>query len=124
MAIIRNGKVDKNKTYTNIDEIIEAVKTFEVDLGLLDTGILLGKEELLESNNLIIKKILDYNTGYGFVLSGDASRLEADVRSYVTTNQAYMAYFTENVIGRLRVGSINFFNLEIKMSRTNLRLIF
>ena len=103
MAVRRNGKVNESTTYAELDDLIEAVGGEEVEIGLVDSTELLGKEKFLEEKSIMITRILNYNTGYGFVLSGDLIRLESDFRAYITGNQAYLIWYIEKVLGRLNV---------------------
>ena len=101
-AIQLFGKVDSNKNYTGIFDIMDAVASGEVEIGLVDASMALGYEQAMEEKSLRIYKVLDYQTGYGVVLSGDAVKLEADVRAFVVSNQAYISRFVEQQIGLLK----------------------
>ena len=80
---------------------MDAVESGEVEIGLIDASFALGYETLMEEKSLRIYKVLDYKAGYGMVLSGDAAKLESDVRSYTTSNQAYISRFMEKEVGLL-----------------------
>uniref|UniRef100_A0A7M5X9R1 Fibronectin type-III domain-containing protein n=1 Tax=Clytia hemisphaerica TaxID=252671 RepID=A0A7M5X9R1_9CNID len=101
-AIQLFGKIDPNKNYTGILDIMAAVESGEVQIGLIDASFALGYEALMEEKSLRIYKVLDYNAGYGMVLAGDAAKLESDVRSYTTSNQAYISRFMEKEVGLLQ----------------------
>ena len=105
-AVLLSGIVDQNKTYSNLHEIMEAVASGVVEIGLIDSSAALGYEEEMESMSLRISKVLQYNTGFGVVLSGDAKRLKADIESFVSSNQAKITSFVEQKIGLLKVSRI------------------
>ena len=100
-AIQLFGKVDPEKNYTGIFDIMDAVASGEVKIGLIDASQALGYEHTMEKKSIRIYKVLDYNAGFGVALSGDAVKLEADVRAFVMSNQAYISRFAEQHIGQL-----------------------
>ena len=97
-----SGKVSDQKNYTKLTEILEAVASGDVKIGLVDASMALGYEHTMEEMSLRIYKILKYRTGYGVVLSGEAKRLFADIQSFVTANQNYITSFVEQKVGFLQ----------------------
>lgn len=81
---------------------MDAVASGEVKIGLVDASMALGYEQTMQDKSLRIYKVLDYQAGYGVVLSGDATKLEADVRAFVVSNQAFISRFVEQKIGLLK----------------------
>jgi len=81
---------------------MEAVSSGHVKIGLVDASVALGYEKIMEKKSLRIYKVLNYRSGYGVILSSDAVKLEADVRSFVTSNQAYISSFVEKKVGLLK----------------------
>ena len=101
-AILLSAKLVETKNYTNIEEILQAVASGEAKIGLVDASNALGYEKKMESLNLKIYKVLSYNTGFGIVLTGEGSRLYADIQSFVTSNQNYITSFVEREVGLLQ----------------------
>lgn len=106
MAILRNAIVDSQSNYTTITQVMDAVSNGNVELGIVDAFATKGYNAALKERSLKIYKILDLQSGYGVVLSGEFKRLEDDMRSYVSSNQAHISLFVEKKIGILQVISL------------------
>ncbi|XP_057292100.1 uncharacterized protein LOC130614680 isoform X2 [Hydractinia symbiolongicarpus] len=102
MSILRNAIVDSQSNYTTITQVMDAVSNGNVELGIVDAFATKGYNAALKERNLKIYKILDLQSGYGVVLSGEFKRLEDDMRSYVSSNQARISLFVEKKIGILQ----------------------
>ncbi|XP_057314364.1 uncharacterized protein LOC130655615 [Hydractinia symbiolongicarpus] len=101
-AILRNAILDDTRNYTSVLDVIDAVSRQEVEIGLIDAVTTKGYEKRLSDMNVKIYKILDLNSGYGVVLSGEFKRVETDVRSFVSSNQAEISLFVQRKIGLLQ----------------------
>ena len=82
---------------------MNAVFNAEVEVGLVDAISTQGYENEMEARSLSIYKILDLSSGYGTVLSGEFTRVENDMRSFVTANQAKISKFVVDQVGILTV---------------------
>ena len=103
MAIRRNAITDKDNNYTDILSVMNAVASQRVEIGIVDAISTQGYEKEIEEKSISIYKILDFNSGYGVVLSGEFARVETDMRSFVTANQAKITKFVEDQVGTLTV---------------------
>ena len=94
---------------------MNAVASQTVEIGLVDAISTQGYEQEIEEKSLSIYKILDMNTGFGVILSGEFTRVETDMRSFVTANQAKISKFVEEKVGILTVSCLVFCTVEISL---------
>lgn len=91
------------RQYETVDEVLEAVKSSEVDISLMDAFTATSLQSKIAKNSLKVKDVINANTGYGVVLSNEFVRLESDFRSYITSNKALISSFTANMTNQLQV---------------------
>ena len=88
--------------------MLEALRTKEVNIALLDAFTAAGLQTRLTAKSLKVKKIIHANAGYGIVVSKEFVRLERDFRSYIASNQGQIASFTSNMTAELNVSVAEF----------------
>jgi len=88
-AVRRNAIVHAN--YTNISELLDGLKLKTVDIVLIDIYNMVGHNGSIESRDLKIKRLVDVNTAYGFIVSGMSRSLKLELDSMIFTRQQEIA---------------------------------
>ncbi|KAL9960831.1 hypothetical protein ACROYT_G034336 [Oculina patagonica] len=83
LGILKNAKVNEEKSYSNVEEIRAALEDGEIDGALLDTYVAAEHKETLFDEKIFVKDVLDRPFGYGVVLSGAAVNVEQRCRDYI-----------------------------------------
>ena len=73
------------------------------EIGLVDATSMQNYMEEAENASLSVYKILDLQSGFGIVLSGEIARLATDFQSFVTAKESTISKFVEEQVGTLTV---------------------
>ena len=82
------------RSYSNLDDVIEALERKDVTGILIDTFAGGSRTELLDKPNLRVYQVLGVSSTYGAVLAGESTKLARCFRAY---NLAYAANITRHV---------------------------
>ena len=92
-----------NRTFYDVESVLEAVSAKEIELGLLDANSLAGYEDRMKDLNLAIGKIYVSSQSFGVVLSDGFEAMETEVRGFVTSQSQEINTFIESQVPRLQV---------------------
>ena len=78
-------------------EMFSALQKSEVDIIMIDTYSLGKYKDVLAQKYLKVRKIINTNTGYGFILSGLSSILQTDVESLLLVKSKEVEKFLKEM---------------------------
>ena len=91
--------------------MFSALQLSEVDIVMLDTFSLAKFKNVLDQKLLKVKGLIDTNTGFGFILSGQSNILMTDVESLLPSKSKEIKKFLEEMETKIPVsyGNISLF---------------
>ncbi|XP_057305531.1 uncharacterized protein LOC130642791 [Hydractinia symbiolongicarpus] len=87
LATLRNGKINKNKTYSTVSSLVNSLVNHEVDGILLDAYTSGSYKSFLKQAGVQETSLVEFPRTYGVVLSGGLARVNEEVRDYVASNE-------------------------------------
>ena len=83
--------------------MLTALERKKVDIVLVDTFSLNGLTQTLKGMNLKIAEMIDTQSGYGVVLGGMTTSLQADIQSQILAREASLTSFISDLKKKLPV---------------------
>ena len=96
--------------------MFSALQSSQVDVVMLDMFSLASRRDILDQKFLKVRKLINTNTGYGFILSGSSYILGTDVNSLLPSKQKEIQKFLEEMESKIPVRTAYFFNLRLHLS--------
>ena len=96
--------------------MFSALQSSQVDIVMLDMFSLASHKETLDQKFLKVRKLINTNTGYGFILSGSSYILRTDVNSLLPSKQKEIQKFLEEMESKIPVRIAYFFNERLHLS--------
>ena len=83
--------------------MFSALQSSQVDIVMLDTFTSASYKDILDKKFLKVRKLINTNTGYGFILSGSSNILMTDVNSLLPSKQKEIQKFLEEMESKIPV---------------------
>ena len=96
--------------------MFSALQSSQVDVVMLDMFSLASHRNTLDQKFLKVRKLINTNTGYGFILSGSSFILRTDVSSLLPSKQKEIQKFLEEMESKIPVRISYFFNERLHLS--------
>ena len=96
-----------NRTFEDVESVLQAVANKELELGLIDANSLAGYEETMKSLSLSIGKIYVSSNCFGFVLSDGFEAMEAEMRGFVISQSQEISSFVKSQVPQLELSLIH-----------------
>ena len=81
--------------YSNMEEIINAMKKKEVAGALVDIYAAATKRELFQGGDVQLNRMIEYPTGYGIVLSGNMAKAAPLLREAIAAQKSEISQIIE-----------------------------
>ena len=91
------------ETYTTTDQVLQALRSREAKVALLDLMTIGTYQNKLGSMGLRLQEIIKTTSSYGMVLSGELVRLQTEISSYISSENKKITNLVKNLIGDVEV---------------------
>ena len=92
--------------YKNMEDIISAMHNKEVAGALLDMYAAATMKTMLEGGDIQLNRLIEYPTGYGFVLSGDMAKAAPLLRQALSARKTKVSEIVEENTDSISLVSI------------------
>ena len=89
--------------FNDARSMFSALQSSQVDIVMLDTFTSAIYKDILDKKFLKVRRLLNTNTGYGFILSGSSKILMTDVNSLLPSKAKDIQKFLEQMESKIPV---------------------
>lgn len=89
--------------FNDARSMFSALQSSQVDIVMLDTFTSAIYKDILDKKFLKVRRLLNTNTGYGFILSGSSNILMTDVNSLLPSKAKDIQKFLEQMESKIPV---------------------
>ncbi|XP_057300557.1 uncharacterized protein LOC130633755 isoform X2 [Hydractinia symbiolongicarpus] len=127
LAILKNGQIDKEKTYTSVSELTQALHNDHVFGILIDAYTAGSNRDILDDPLLHVANLIKYPRSFGVVLSGGLANVDQEVLDYVKTNEGnileVLEMFTQKLKPQTAAKEVSLFDAESTVLRTGITVL-